>query len=62
MDENKRRNEVVKAGTHAAIVNVLLALLEALEGLFVGSFAVMLDGLSHITGWLGDLCRHYSLG
>lgn len=55
MDENKRRNEVVKAGTHAAIVNVLLALLEALEGLFVGSFAVMLDGLSHITEAAGSV-------
>ncbi len=46
MDENKRRNEVVKAGTHAAIVNVLLALLEAL---------VVLDGLSHITEAAGSV-------
>ena len=47
--QNTRTPEIVRVGRTAILVSVVLALLEALEGVFSGSVSMILDGLSHIT-------------
>lgn len=47
--QNARTREIVRVGRTAILVSVVLALLEALEGVFSGSVSMILDGLSHIT-------------
>lgn len=47
--QSARTREIVRVGRTAILVSVVLALLEALEGVFSGSVSMILDGLSHIT-------------
>ncbi len=48
-ENNHRTAEIVKVGGTAAAASVVLALLEAFEGVVAGSLDMVIDGLSHIT-------------
>lgn len=47
LDDRKR--EIIKVGSVAAGASIALALLEAIEGVIVGSVTMIIDGLSHVT-------------
>lgn len=44
-----RKKEIIKVSSVAAGASIALAILEAIEGLIVGSVSMIIDGLSHVT-------------
>lgn len=46
---DKRKKEIIKVSSIAVAAGVFLALIEAVEGLIVGSLSMVLDGLSHVS-------------